>query len=261
MDETRTFNGRRPSQAWISRWEPPLLLVAMLLPTVVTYFYFCHFSGDQARTQRWVYGIAKGIQFSLPAVWMLGVLRRTLGDTTSADTERTAPQSGWLFPAIAFGLLAGVTVFLSQYLLAPRLTEFDTLRAGAAAKVRGLGLATPGRYLALSAFYSVVHSFLEEYYWRWFVFARLREYQGHVRAAIVSSIGFMLHHVLVLGSLIGWGSALPYLLSLGVAVGGFVWASIYHRSGRLVPVWISHALVDAAIFAVGYSMIWPRGGS
>jgi membrane protease YdiL (CAAX protease family) len=44
-------------------------------------------------------------------------------------------------------------------------------------------------------------------------------------------------------------------LSLGVAVGGAVWARLYDRSGSLLGPWLSHLLVDAAIFFVGYELL------
>ena len=42
---------------------------------------------------------------------------------------------------------------------------------------------------------------------------------------------------------------------MGVAVGGGVWCWIYQRSHSLLGPWLSHALIDAAIFVVGYRLI------
>jgi membrane protease YdiL (CAAX protease family) len=41
-----------------------------------------------------------------------------------------------------------------------------------------------------------------------------------------------------------------------VAVGGSVWAWLYNRSDNFYAVWASHALVDAAIFIIGYDLIF-----
>jgi len=46
------------------------------------------------------------------------------------------------------------------------------------------------------------------------------------------------------------------LMSLAVATGGLIWAMLFQRSGSLVPGWISHAIVDAAIFFVGYLLVF-----
>jgi membrane protease YdiL (CAAX protease family) len=46
-------------------------------------------------------------------------------------------------------------------------------------------------------------------------------------------------------------------MSLCVALGGVFWAWLYHRSGSLLGPWLSHALVDLAVMAIGYAMLWP----
>jgi membrane protease YdiL (CAAX protease family) len=124
------------------------------------------------------------------------------------------------------------------------------------AKVTGMGLLTPAAFIALGVFYSLAHSLLEEYYWRWFVFARLAEVAKLPTAIVVSSLGFAAHHVLVIGFYFGWMAAATWLFSAGVAIGGAVWAWTYHRSGSLIGPWLSHLLVDAAIFAIGYDLIF-----
>ena len=40
-----------------------------------------------------------------------------------------------------------------------------------------IGPADTGKYVALAVFYALVHSLLEEYYWRWFVFGQLRAWR------------------------------------------------------------------------------------
>ena len=39
-------------------------------------------------------------------------------------------------------------------------------------------------------------------------------------------------------------------------LGGAVWAWIYHRSGSVWPCWLSHALVDVGVMAVGFDMVF-----
>jgi membrane protease YdiL (CAAX protease family) len=113
------------------------------------------------------------------------------------------------------------------------------------------------KFALLGLGYSVVHSLLEEYYWRWFVFAQLRHRTSLLTAVLVSSLGFMAHHVIVLATYFGWDSPISYLASIGVAVGGAVWALLYERTGSLYGGWLSHCLVDAAIFLIGFEMLRP----
>jgi membrane protease YdiL (CAAX protease family) len=127
-------------------------------------------------------------------------------------------------------------------------------------KVVRFGVDNLWKYVALAAFYSLIHSFLEEYYWRWFVFGQLREMFSATTALVTSSLGFALHHVIVLAMYFGLLSWETALFSLAVAVGGAVWAWIYQRSRSLWGAWLSHMLVDAAIFAIGYDMVQPAFG-
>ena len=122
-------------------------------------------------------------------------------------------------------------------------------------KVAGMGIASSGAYAALGLFYALGHSGLEEYYWRWFVYRQLRAVTSFRTALIVSSLGFMAHHVLVLATFFGADSPATYLFSLAVAVGGGIWAAVYERCGSLIGPWVSHALVDAGIFLIGYDLI------
>jgi membrane protease YdiL (CAAX protease family) len=96
---------------------------------------------------------------------------------------------------------------------------------------------------------------LEEYYWRWFVFGRLRLLVPKELAIPISSLGFAAHHVLVLALYFGWASPLTWLFALCVAIGGAIWAWLYDVSESLAAPWLSHAMVDAAIFAIGFLMI------
>ena len=71
-----------------------------------------------------------------------------------------------LVAAAMFGLYFGVLRHTALFASTP---------GRAARKLQEFGLTTLPAYVGLSAFIAVVHSFLEEYYWRWFVFGRLRE--------------------------------------------------------------------------------------
>ena len=119
-------------------------------------------------------------------------------------------------------------------------------------KLLGFGVTTPGLMIAAGAFYALIHSALEEYYWRWFVFGRLRRLTGVPAAIFVSSVGFMGHHVIVLAHYFSWPWALAAAACVGI--GGALWAWLYQWSGSLAGPWIGHLLIDAAIFAIGYDL-------
>jgi membrane protease YdiL (CAAX protease family) len=44
-------------------------------------------------------------------------------------------------------------------------------------------------------------------------------------------------------------------LSFAVALGGGFWAWLYERTGSIFGPWLSHLLIDAGIFWIGYDLI------
>jgi membrane protease YdiL (CAAX protease family) len=124
-------------------------------------------------------------------------------------------------------------------------------------KLEQLGMDSPAGYVLLAAFLTVIHSLLEEYYWRWFVFGWLRRQVPLPTAIMVSSLGFMAHHVIILAVFLpGYFLSAVVPFSLCVAGGGAFWAWLYDRTGSLYAPWVSHLLVDAAIMAVGYELLF-----
>jgi membrane protease YdiL (CAAX protease family) len=219
-------------------------LFALALPTLVTWLYFVAYAGHPL--MQVVYGGGKLVQFALPLVWLWTIERRR---------PRLAPPD---WRGLTWGGLFGVAVVAAMLGLYYGALKRSPLLADApqaiAEKLHGMGVNAPLAFVGLAAFYSLLHSLLEEYYWRWFVFGRLREQWPLALAIVVSSLGFMAHHVLVLAEFLGGLGAATWFFSLSIAVGGGVWAWIYDRTGTLYGPWLSHLLVDAGIMWIGYDL-------
>jgi membrane protease YdiL (CAAX protease family) len=218
----------------------------LVFPTIVTLAYFVWLA-DRADTLKVAYGVGKLIQFGFPVAFAWFFLRDRIGWPTG---DRRGVSRGLIFGAVIVAL--GLAIY--AWLLKPN-GALDAAAGQIEAKVAGFGITSAAAYFLLAAFYSVAHSGLEEYYWRWFVFGQLRRQTSRVVAIVISSIGFMAHHVVVLGVFFGWSSPLTYLFSVAIAIGGAVWAWLYDDSDSVLAPWISHALVDAGIFAIGYDVI------
>lgn len=227
--------------------EITALVFAMAFPSVLTWVYFVILAGQPAGLQQGTYSIGKAIQFGFPLAWALAFERWR--------PARTKKLSAGLLFGFVFGvLIAGTTLALFHGWLKPA-GLFDGPGDAVREKVASLGITTPSQFVGLSIFYAVCHSLLEEYYWRWFVFARLSRLMPLAAAILISSMGFMAHHVILLGMYFGYDSMLTWIFSISVAVGGAVWAWLYQRSGSLLGPWLSHCLVDAAIFLIGFELV------
>ncbi len=232
-----------------------LLIFAMVFPTILTLFYFVLLPGwGLAAEAKIFYGAGKVLQFSLPFLAVCAtcvVLRGQRAGWREANTPEFSPKKD-VFLGLATGAII-CAMMLGAYCVWMHEAPWMAGPAGAIhARMKTFGVVSPPIFLLLGVFYSLGHSFLEEYYWRWFVFGNLRRLLRFPAACVLSSVVFMAHHVLILGIYFGWTSPITYLASLGVAVGGGLWAFLYEKSGRITGAWLSHIGPDVAIFTIGF---------
>lgn len=237
-----------PRDRW--RLRDLLLLAAMLYPTAGAWWYFVYLG--QSPWARWAYLGSKVLQALLPVVWVAA-----FGGGWQRLSDLKRVPRGWL-AGTASGVAVGAVV-VGVYLL---WIEGSVVAAEAGArivaKLETFALDTKGRYLLQAAALSVGHSLYEEYYWRWFVYGRLASRLTPPRAAVVGSLAFASHHVIVVAAYLPadafWNLGLAAVA--GVTVGGLLWCWLYERSGALLSPWLSHLLVDAALMVIGYRLIW-----
>ncbi len=233
------------------RW---VLCIAMLLPTVAAAVYFVglssHASGTAANPfLQWAYALSKLVQFLLPVAWLAAA------EPAQLRIRRISFRG--LPAGIVFGIGAGLFIFMVYHDWLAGSTLFNGVAARIQSKLSEFGAGTPAAYLTLAAFLCIVHSLLEEYYWRWFVYGRLRRHVHRRAALIVAGLAFMAHHVVIIWVYFpGQFSRAVLPFSLAVAVGGIVWAWLYERTGSLIGPWASHFIVDAALMAVGYELVF-----
>jgi len=227
-----------------------IIAVALVLPSLMTWIYFVALNGAPAALQQTAYTLGKVVQFALPAVWVLLV-------------QRERPKFNWppiwsLIAGVLFGLIVGSMMFALYFGFVKPSGLFGEPIEAIRAKIHSFGVSSPPVFLLLALFYSAMHSLLEEYYWRWFVFGQLTRLCKLPTAIVISSFGFAAHHVLVLGLYFGYSgptAIFTLLFTLAIVIGGAFWAWLYYRSNSLLAPWFSHALIDAAIFGIGFTML------
>ena len=251
----------------LSRADEAAVAVALVFPTLVTWFYFLAMNGMPAAWQQAAAGLGKTIQFAFPLFWVLAIQRRRrLPQAAARQVGRPTPSAALVgarhLPAtrgLVLGAAFGLLVFAVALAVYGGWVKpsgcLDEVGRRMAEKVAGFGVHSWLQFAAMGVFYALLHSLFEEYYWRWFVFGQLRQWIPVGAAVAVSSLAFTVHHVLVLGFYFGGLGWPAVILSLAVAVGGAFWAWLYQKSGSLYGPWLSHALVNAALFLIGYDLI------
>ena len=222
-----------------------ILVFALVFPFFLTLNYFVILANAPQAIQQAAYSIGKVIQFALPILWVGLVCKEQVWFRSN---HRRGLTEGTLFGVAVFAAMLAVYLFwlrLPGGSLAPDSSACQEVLA----KIKGLGLDSKGSFILLSVFYSIIHSGLEEYYWRWFVFRKLS------CPTVIASLGFTAHHVILLGTYFGYTSPYCWLASLGVFIGGWYWCWLYRRTDSIWGAWIGHGLVDAAIFTIGFLMM------
>lgn len=231
----------------LPRRDIAAIVFAIIFPTLMTWVYFIGLTNAPAAAQLVAAGIGKVIQFGFPVFWVFVMQRQQL---TLPRFQRDGLRLGGLF-----GLAIVAAMFAAYHFWLKDSSDFANGAEKVREKVAGMNIDSAAKFAVMGVFYSALHSLLEEYYWRWFVFAQLRRVTTLGPAIAISSLGFMAHHVLVLSDFFGWATFLSLFFSLGVAIGGAAWAWLYHHTRSLFGPWLSHALVDAGIFGIGFEIV------
>jgi uncharacterized protein len=184
----------------------------------------------------------------LPTLWWLLIERRRW--------SWSPPVRGGFGVATLLGAVLGVMV-LGAYWAAHQGGWIDVDEVTDRAALTGLNRLDV--YLAGALYWITLNSLLEEYVWRWFVFDQFESLYGSRVAVLGSALGFTAHHVLALaGQFDAW---ITLAGSIGVFAGGVTWSWLYLRYRSIWPCYVSHAIVDVVVFAIGYALIFARHGA
>jgi membrane protease YdiL (CAAX protease family) len=184
----------------------------------------------------------KVVLYGLPLVWLLFVERRR---PSLSPMRKGGLRTGFLLGLLISMVIVGVWLALGSGWI-------DRARIREVAETNGF--ASLPVFLGFGAWIVFGNSLLEEYAFRWFIFTRCRALMPALVAVAASAGIFTVHHVLLL---VGYGIAAPIVMlaSAGVFLGGLLWSWCYHRYESIWPGYLSHAIVDVAVLAIGWRLI------
>ncbi|CAN5431273.1 hypothetical protein BH10PLA2_BH10PLA2_21470 [soil metagenome] len=218
-------------------------LIALLLlvpaPTVGTAAALWLLPGPVGQA---IYGFCKIWLLGFPLVWLHFVERK--------PWSWSPPRQGGLLMGLLLGLLMGTIILTGYWLLDSKRINLPQVRQLALRN----GFGTKISFLGLALYLTLVNSLLEEYVWRWFVFRRTEEALGSWSAVLLAAAFFTIHHTVALSIQFGW--TITLLGSLGVLISGLIWSGCYLRYRSVWPGYLSHILADAAIFLVGWRILF-----
>jgi uncharacterized protein len=225
----------------ISR-QKALLALALLVPAPSIGVLFGMVIFPDSLAGALIFGASKVWLFALPVAWL------TLVDRTPFSLS--PPRHG----GFAAGILSGV--FISGLILLAYGTMGDALidKRVFTEKLMAIGLGSPGRYVGGALYWILINSVLEEYVWRWFCVTQCERLLTKRLAVACSALFFTLHHIAAMA--IYFGPLAVAVCACGVFLGGAIWSMTYIRYRSIWPGYVSHAIVDVCIFAIGASILF-----
>lgn len=158
------------------------------------------------------------------------------------------PKNKGLLPAIALGVGIYVVILGGYFLVSP-FFDFSKI-AGALTTNAGV---TKENFLYVSLYISFVNSFLEEFFFRGFVFTNLKQLSSRKLAYIFSATAFSLYHVAMM---IGWFSPTIFLLVMvGLAAGGMIFNWLNEKLDTIYCSWLTHMFANFAINTIGFMLL------
>ncbi len=220
------------------------LVPAMVVPFAASLFYFVIFSGYTSA--RITFAVAKLFTIVWPVISICLILGTGFPKVKIGLKKH--------LQAVPVGIFCGTVIVVLIFVLMRTpvgeviVSNSDRIEG----KARELGFLR--HYLLFALLLSVVHSLIEEYYWRWFVFGRLKMVLNIYGAHILAGVSFAAHHTVIATQLfpVFWG----FVLGALAGAGGIVWSVMYDRQRTIAGAWICHLIVDLGIMAIGHKILF-----
>lgn len=221
------------------RWA--VLVPAMTLPLIASLFYFVIFSGDTLG--QIIYTGTKVFTVIMPVIAVLWIFKEPHLFKRKESLKQHAKS-------LPLGIISGLAILGIMAALIKTPIWPEVLAGGPAIREKIVNLGILNHYLLFAIFVSFIHSLIEEYYWRWFVYGQLRQLVRPWMAHALAAISFAAHHIVVTTQF--FSPTLGIIFGLLVGVGGLIWSLHYQRQGSLLSPWVSHMISDIGLLSFGY---------
>lgn len=149
------------------------------------------------------------------------------------------------------GLVLGIAAFFI-ILMAFRFMSYTINLQGIASELQHKSKITSGNFAFVGFYITFGNSFLEEFFFRGFIFLNLYELKLKRSAYIYSSLLFGFYHITIFKT---WFSIWLIGLALAGLIGiGFIFDWLDTKSENFINSWIVHILADSAVILIGLKM-------
>ena len=219
------------------------LVLAAIMPAVFSVFYFIIFKNNLAPI---IYSFSKIFIILWPIICYRFIFKLKLPSINLKDKKH--------YKALIAGTIVGISTIAIILLLLQTEVKTVIFFCAGNIKQKAITFGVINNYILFSLGLSIIHSLIEEYYWRWFVFGNMVKLTGFYKASILSALAFSTHHFIVIMQY--FPPLWAVMFTFGVFIGGLILNFLYYKQKTLFGAWIAHVLMDLAIMYVGYLIIF-----
>jgi uncharacterized protein len=236
------------------------LLPAVFLPGVAALFYFVWFQGSALAQV--TYAGTKIFMLVWPVVVILFMSHSERSEESlflKIKRSFTSFRMTWdLKGPVLFGTFIGLLIFLLMMGLTQTSVMEMVQSNSSMIHEKSVQLGFYQHFWIFALFVCLIHSLIEEYYWRWFVYGWARKIMKPWMAMVLASVAFGFHHFVVTIQYFSWGWGLFF--GFAVVIGGMIWCYMYEKQKTILGAWICHIFADIGIMWVGYQILFQQGG-
>ncbi len=144
--------------------------------------------------------------------------------------------------------LLGICIYIvvvGTYLF---LNSFADLSAIQSSLENNLGI-NKDNFIIIGLYVSVINSFLEEWFFRGFIFNELKK-AHRTFAYIFSSLSFAVYHIAIMDGMFNIGILL--LVLIGLFIGGCIFNYLNEKNNNIYSSWFCHSFANFAMNTIGF---------
>lgn len=223
--------GKRSAERTL-RWRA-LLALLLISPAPSLGILANFYAGDAGP---WLWGVAKFWLLAFPLAWHVLIDRHPI--------SFSRPQhGGWTIAAVS-GIVISLAIVAGYFIIGRTLLVPAEVRSA----LKPEALHQLPVFIGAAIYWITINSLLEEYVYRWFIFRKAEVLAGGWAAVVISALIFVIHHTIALVHYVE--PLVTILSSIGIFIGGAIWSALYLKYRSIWIPWLSHAIVDIAVFGV-----------
>lgn len=152
-----------------------------------------------------------------------------------------------------FGCIAALVIIGGATLILLKLIDFNLISKNL---IENFGI-TKFTYPFVASSIILINPFIEEYFWRGFIFRELYENSKSKlgrQLTYFSGFLFALHHMIIVQGWFTWWQWWLVVIFLGLV--GVYFNYIYNKTKNIYSTWIIHAFADLIIVIIGFVLVF-----